>query len=222
MTPEHYLVAFYGLLRAGELLAIQAWQVHTVSEFQPAFINLGLTKAGKRQGAAESAILTEKHVLSHLWAWKRRVTRHTFLTSKPHAWRAVFTECIQKLKLASWEFRPYSLRRGGATHLFVKCGSLDRALLAGRWAALNTARIYINSGFAMLSEIQIPKQLLSPFHRIYQSWKTQPSLEPALKESRTGGRGCKAKRQRGDKGKGMLKKYDFSGGFSYMIPFPIV
>jgi hypothetical protein len=202
VTKEHYsfalslMVAFYGLLRTGELLSIQSWQIHMVSQTQPAVINLGLTKGGKRQGAAESITITEQGVLIHLWAWKRRVGSHTFLTLKPHSWRALFSECLQQLKLDNWDFRPYSLRRGGATHLFIKCGSLDRVLLAGRWTAIKTAKIYINSGLAMLSEIQIPKTLLSPFHHVFQKWKTTPSLEPALKESRTGGRGYKRRYKR--------------------------
>lgn len=199
VTQEHYtfglslLVGFYGLLRTGELLSIQAWQIHMESQFKPAVINLGLTKSGKRQGAAESITLTEQHVLAHLWAWKSKVPSHTFLTLKPHAWRALFSECISKLKLTKWDFRPYSLRRGGATHLFVKCGSLDKVVVAGRWTAVKTARIYINSGLAMLSDIQIPKPLLLPFHRIYTAWKFNPSLEQSLKERRTGGRGSSRK-----------------------------
>lgn len=84
------LVGFYGLLRTGELLSLQSWQIHMSSPQQPAVINLGLTKSGKRQGAAESITLTEKHVLQHLWAWKRRVPEHTFLTLKPHAWRNLY------------------------------------------------------------------------------------------------------------------------------------
>ena len=134
-----------------------------------------MTKSGKRQGAAESVTLTEQHVLTHLWDWKRRVPPHAFLTLKPHAWRTLFADCIQKLKLTQWEIRPHSLRRGGATHLFVKCGSLDKVVLAGRWTAVKTARIYINSGLAMLSEIKISKPLLSPFHKIFSTWKLKPS-----------------------------------------------
>ena len=64
------LVGFHGLLRTGELLSIQAWQVHMTSASQPAVINLGLTKSGKRHGAAESVTITDSTVLSHLWAWK--------------------------------------------------------------------------------------------------------------------------------------------------------
>ena len=207
------LVAFYGLLRTGELLALQAWQIHMVSQTQPAVINLGLTKAGKRQGAAESVTLTEKHVLHHLWLWKSRVPEHTFLTLKPHAWRNLFSECIHKLD--QWEFRPYSLRRGGATHLFVKGGSLDRVLLAGRWTALKTAKIYINSGLAMLTDIQIPKFLLTPFHRIFQTWNSKPLLEQVLVENRAGGRGKSAKRAKNTREGGV--GFDQSENFPFFL-----
>eukprot|EP00435_Cladocopium_sp_Y103_P013778 s336_g3.t1 len=54
------LVGFHGLLRSGELLALQNWQIHMASPGKPAVLNLGLTKSGKRQGAAESVTLTDK------------------------------------------------------------------------------------------------------------------------------------------------------------------
>ena len=200
------LVAFFGLLRTGELLNLQAWQIHMVSSDQPAVINLGLTKAGKRQGAAESITLTEVKVLQLLWKWKQSVPPHTFLTAKPHAWRAMFSDCITKLKLGQWEFRPYYLRRGGATHLFVKCGSLDRVLLLGRWTAVKIAKIYLNSGLAMLSDLQIPQSLLSPFHRIFADHIPQPPLEQALLKSRAGGRGKKRKASK-NKGGGNFRSF---------------
>ena len=199
------LVGFYGLLRTGELLSLQAWQIHMSAPNQPAVVNLGLTKSGKRQGAAESITLTEKHVLQHLWAWKRRVPEHTFLTLKPHAWRNLFSDCLSKLKLDQWEFRPYSLRRGGATHLFVRGGSLDKVLLLGRWTALKTAKIYINSGLAMLTDIQVPRTLLAPFHNIFHNWNSKPPLEPVLMHKNSaGGRGKKRKAQKTSKGGGGL------------------
>ena len=157
-----------------------------VSRFQPAVINLGMTKSGKRQGAAESIALTEQHVLVHLWAWKRKVPPHTFLTLKPNAWRALFADCIQKLKFTKWEFRPYSLRRGGATDLFVKTGSLDKVVIAGRWSAVKTARIYINSGLAMLSEIQFPNLSFHRFTKFFLHGNQSPRLS---KHSERAGRG---------------------------------
>ena len=184
------LVGFYSLLRTGELLSIQSWQVHMSSKTQPAVINLGYTKTGKRQGAAESVTLTEKHVLSLLWEWKGRASKHSFLTEKPHIWRSRFQECLGSLKLTPWGLRPYSLRRGGATHLFVRCGSLDRVLLTGRWTAVKTAKIYINSGLAMLADLEIPTKLLRPFHKTFSEFiQDRPLLEPSPSGRRTGGRG---------------------------------
>ena len=84
---------------------------------------------------------------------------------------------------------------GRSYPLICKSESFDQVLLAGRWAALKTARIYINSGLAMLSDIQIPTYLLRPFHNLFTPWISQPSLEPVLpkRKNRTGGRGKKHK-----------------------------
>ena len=90
---------FFGLsLRTGELLSLQAWQIHMTSRWQPAVINLGLTKSGKRQGAAESITLTDLSVIQVLWDWKQNVAPHTYLIEKPRQWRALCAGCISKLK----------------------------------------------------------------------------------------------------------------------------
>ena len=185
------LVGFYGLLRTGELLALQAWNIHMSSASTPAVLSLGLTKSGLRQGAAESVTLTEATVLKLLWHWKQNVSPNTFLTAKPHVWRDAFNQCLSALRLSDWGFRPYSLRRGGATFWFVKLSSLDRILVMGRWTAVKTAKIYINSGLAMLADIQIAPRLLTPFHTVFTNYlKSQPQLEPALlAKRRAGGRG---------------------------------
>ena len=212
-THEHYsfglslLVGFYGLLRTGELLALQAWNIHMTSPSSPAVISLGLTKSGKRQGAAESVTLNEVKVLKLLWFWKQHVSPHTFLTAKPHQWRDLFDKCLQGVKIADWAFRPYSLRRGGATALFVKTGALDRILILGRWTAVKTAKIYINAGLAMLAELTIPDRVLKPFHLAFNTYLSQPQLEPALK-GRSGGRGKHKKL------KGKPKRSPFSGSYS--------
>ena len=101
---EHYsfalslLVGFHGLLRTGELLGLQAWQIHMTGKKSPAVVSLGWTKSGKRQGAAESITITERSVLHILWLWKQSVDQHEFLTSKPHAWRNLFSDCLVALK----------------------------------------------------------------------------------------------------------------------------
>ena len=191
------LIGFFGLMRTGELLSLQAWQVHMNSAVEPAVISLGLTKSGKRQGAAESITITELFLLKLLWGWKKQAKSHDFLTEKPHEWRQRFQECLVALNLSEWGFRPYSLRRGGATAMFVKCGSLDRVLLAGRWTAVKTAKIYLNSGLAMLADLKINEKQLKPFLTHFSnSLQLPPKLEPVLKKNRSGGRGKDTKKSK--------------------------
>ena len=70
------LVGFYGLLRTGELLALQEWQFQTSSSNEPVVLSLGLTKSGKRQGAAESVTITEHAVIQLLRKWKAAASPH--------------------------------------------------------------------------------------------------------------------------------------------------
>ena len=208
------LVAFHGLLRTGELLSLQGYQIHMTSATLPAVISLGLTKSGKRQGAAESVTITDVQVLRHLWHWKQTHSRYAFLTTKPHQWRATFSACCEALKLQDWGFRPYSLRRGGAAALFVKTQSLDHVLLVGRWTAVKTAKIYLNAGLAMLADLKIPLRNISHFHLVFANYqKVPPKLEPALEKSRSGGRGKKPMKVRKPKrGGGALSRFQISSG----------
>ena len=59
----------------------------------------------------------------------------------------------------------YSLRRGGATWHFHHHGSLDRTAVAGRWAQVNTARIYIEGAAAEWALWQIPPH----FHKVIRN-----------------------------------------------------
>eukprot|EP00435_Cladocopium_sp_Y103_P041058 s698_g11.t1 len=67
------LVAFHGLLRTGELLSLQARHISISKAKGPAVLSLGLTKAGKRQGAAESVTIHMEDVCRRLYHWKNSV-----------------------------------------------------------------------------------------------------------------------------------------------------
>ena len=108
-------VGFFGLLRTGELLSVRARDVYLTTSKGPAVISLGLTKSGARQGAAESVTIHDSSVLQGLYRWKMQARPHEFLTVKPHAWRRLFNRALEGLKLQQYAYRPYSLRRGGAT-----------------------------------------------------------------------------------------------------------
>ena len=105
--------------------------------------------------------------LALLWKWKRSVPANSPLCPAPHKWRKQFSDALSALKLESFAFRPYSLRRGGATHWFRHHGSFDKLLVQGRWAAPKTAKIYINEGLAILAELNLSEKPLKPFVQRY-------------------------------------------------------
>ena len=142
------------MLRTGEVTMLTRSQVDVGDGKGPAVLSLGLTKAGKRQGASESITITVQEVVRRLTQWKRSNIQNLALS--PASWRQMFAEGLTSLGLDRYQFRPYSLRRGGATFWFSKHGSMDRLLVQGRWAAPRTARIYINEGVATLAELNIP------------------------------------------------------------------
>ena len=183
------LLGFYCMLRTGELLGLRRHHLEVSNKEGPAIISLGLTKGGKRQGAAESVTANVQDLVRRLWQWKQSAILPLVLSAS--AWRTEFSNTLKALNLESFEFRPYSLRRGGATFWFSKHGSLDRLLLQGRWHAARTARIYINEGLAILAEIKVPIASLRVFTHIYSRSldQTLPQLEHTRKTSRAGGRG---------------------------------
>ena len=201
------LVGFYGMLRTGELLDIQKNHISFSVQSGVAVITLGYTKGGKRMGVSESITLTHENAIKFLKQWLSLATpAQKFCTS--HArWRARFSEALNDLQLSEFEFRPYSLRRGGATWYFTKLGSLDRVMVMGRWQAARTARLYLNEGLATLAEMKInPQKIrLSPFYSTFH--KSTPSMYQTLEPPKgsTGGRGKKG-RQIFSKKKSMKSK----------------
>jgi hypothetical protein len=186
------LLGFYGMLRTGEILDLRASQLLCDKRNPKVILSLGLTKGGKRQGAAESAVIGYDLVVYFVHHWKQLALDSTGLATGPASWRALFNDALESLQLSHFGFRPYSLRRGGATWWFSRHHSMDKLLLQGRWQAPKTARIYINEGLSVLAEMSLPPSLpsLAPFLLVFNQQRTRltlSSLEPPV--GRTGGRG---------------------------------
>ena len=64
---------------------------------------------------------------------------------------------LQSNALTEMEYKPYSLRRGGATDLWTRAGNLDRLVVRGRWGNAITARQYVNEAAAALATVRLPK-----------------------------------------------------------------
>lgn len=180
-SHSRFLLAYHGLLRTGELLSLKVSHINVAKPTGPAVISLGLTKGCKRRGAAESITIHVEDVCRRLFQWKQTRPDSCSLTGTASLWRKTFSEVLKAVSLSQWDFRPYSLRRGGATHYFSLHGQMDRLLLQGRWASVRTARLYVNEGLAVLAQLQFS---FSPFQanlraQYAQSLKTSlPPFEP--------------------------------------------
>ena len=195
------LLGFYTMLRTGELLGLRSSHLLCTGKQRQVLISLGLTKGGKRQGAAESVILGFAPAVSLVKAWMNAVSSATPLAKNPANWRSLFNEALLALQLEKFGFRPYSLRRGGATFWFTKHHSLDRILIQGRWQAQKTARIYLNEGLAVLAAMKLPPTHpdIHPYLGVFQQTVLKPdfrTLEPPAKAGRKGGIGRKGRQSR--------------------------
>ena len=72
------------------------------------------------------------------------------------SFRALFKRILAELDLSGLNFRPYSLRRGGATYEMQAHGLMEKTLIRGRWKNSNIARLYICDGLAMLPRLCMP------------------------------------------------------------------
>ena len=153
------VVGFDLLLRTGELLRLVARDVTIDTTSVSAVVSLGSTKSGKRQGAMESVTVSNPLVVKLLAAFV--ANNHVdapFLRTSQANFRSEFKLLCDSLDLSEWNFKPYSLRRGGATHHFRQTGQLSATIIRGRWGSAKTARVYLNDGLAALASFKFNNQ----------------------------------------------------------------
>ena len=193
------LIGFYGMMRTGEILGLKRKDFNAEPSSRHVLISLGLTKSGKRAGAAESVVIGHDTAVQPILRWMSLAPLSASVAYSPSKWRGLFQQALVALKIESFGFRPYSLRRGGATWWFAKHHSLDRLLLQGRWHSAKTARIYLNEGLSVLAELKLSANdpRIKSFLTIFRSRLVHPkftTLEPPVtKTGRNGGHGKAAK-----------------------------
>ena len=180
------LIGHYCMLRTGEILGLLSNHIECANGSLQSVIGLGFTKGGKRRGAAESVVLGLEPIVHRVKEWKRGVNAGTSLTPFPPKWRQLFNQALEKLGIGEFQFRPYSLRPGGATFFSQKHQNLDRILVQGRWHTQKSARLYINEGLAVLAQMHLSPQdpRLRPYLLVYRNFllrPTFPTLEPPVR-----------------------------------------
>eukprot|EP00971_Amphidinium_carterae_P334198 6469337-Amphidinium_carterae.1 len=127
------LVGFDCMLRSGELMKLKCKDVKLYARH--AVISLPGTKTGQRHGNDEAVILESAVAVHWLTILCQSLHPQDLLLQRSAAsFRRCFTRLCHHFGMEAYNFKPYSLRRGGATYDFLKQGSMERTLLRGRWA----------------------------------------------------------------------------------------
>ena len=156
------LLAFDCFLRVSELVGLYREDVVDDRDVRIGFEHRGLllrlrkTKTGSNKTVA---VLDE-----HAQALLRQLVRDTkpgerlFPFTTDHFRRAMKRSCAE-LGL-SGRYVPHSLRHGGATRYSHVLGwLLEDVMQRGRWASTKSARLYIQSGPALLMSMTVPPRL---------------------------------------------------------------
>ena len=181
------VVAFWALLRTGELLQVKNKDIICSQDF--VVIHLGSTKMAARNAGTESASFSHEKISIMLQAWKSVTAPDALLIDmSASVFRQWFARGLQATGLDATPYKPYSLRRGGATQVFLETRSYSFVCQRGRWASERTCRIYIQDSVALLTELS---SNLTPAQREFDTlWKNMLSrLEHPSKAGRKRGRG---------------------------------
>ena len=144
------LLGFHCYVRTGELLGLRKGSL-ALGRDGTGVVSLGVTKGRRVEMVTiDDAVLVEmlRLVLAQVAPGERVVGL------EEREFRRIFEEALAELGVGELRYKPYSLRRGGATEDFRRHGRLDRALLRGRWKGHTAARQYILEGMEMATRLQ--------------------------------------------------------------------
>jgi len=164
------LLAFHRFLRTAEFMKAKVGHYLLPRGGTEGHLLLAGTKTAQNDSISFSDPLLVQ-VLQKLCLGRK--TNDLFIRMPPHRFREVFKKAVVACGLPE-TFKPYSLRRGGASHYFRLTGNMARAMEIGRWRDVRTARIYINTallGFAESTHLASP-WLACQTRRFHQELET--------------------------------------------------
>jgi integrase len=160
------LVAFDCYLRVGELTRLRRCDIIMPNDprMGRAHVGMAVCLPRTKTGLNQSVALQNPVVAEILAQWVRRLgfrsasTELIFAFSPSHLRRLMQNAC-HSLGLGSTPYVPHSLRHGGATHDFLRTGSIEHVQFRGRWKSMESSRRYIQTARATLAKHQVPQRL---------------------------------------------------------------
>ena len=160
-----YSLCFQGLLRPSEAFSLVPSSIDIDLSLNTAVITLLSSKTITRTGVREQVIIDDSRVLKLISVWKSLNFENHPLILKPHSFRRRLNMRTSALGFPEGFYKPYSLRRGGATLLFKLTQSFDHVAQRGRWQNTRTAKIYICEAQAELATLNFTPSQLSRMYR---------------------------------------------------------
>lgn len=158
-----FLVGFAGLLRTGEMVALDpAKMAVDVSEGR-LLLALPSTKTSRQR--EETVCITDARLAKLVSVTLRHLRGRPFWSQSLRSFRATFVAFCEFFHLEEFTFTPYSIRRGGASYAFADGVTFDELLVRGRWQSNRTARLYLDTGRAALIQTRFTLEQKSRLHR---------------------------------------------------------
>ena len=151
------LLSFHCLLRTGEALSLCGNDV--LLGVSTGILQLRSTKTSQRFAANDALAITDTLVLEVLRTLvdirtSQRCLETPLWNGSAQLFRTRFRALMLAFDLGKHCFRPYSLRRGGATHLFQVTHSMEATLARGRWESSKVAKVYISDALSYLPNLK--------------------------------------------------------------------
>ena len=151
------LIGFNVFLRTGEILKLRVADFIFDRKGETVVLQLGMTKSGKRRGTPESVVCRSPELVTFAkLVLEGLPPGEPVFNGLQHHFRTWFAAALDAQGLSNMGFRPYSLRRGGATAAFREGASWESLCEIGSWASQKTLRIYVTDALAELAELRTP------------------------------------------------------------------
>ena len=145
------MLAFATFLRTMEFVGMRKVQLSFSTKQQVVHIQLPHTKGASRRGGTEGVTLDDPTlVLSLRRALADALPGDCCMEANCRQYRILFNAACAAVGLSD-SFKPYSLRRGGASSHFRRFASWSNTMDVGRWADIRTAKTYINTALLDLT-----------------------------------------------------------------------
>jgi hypothetical protein len=156
------IVGFHCMLRTAEILSIR--KCHIAWSRGKASITV-LGKTSMRTGHIETVIVEDPLALLILMALcETKGPMDLMFSGTAYRFRQFWAWGISCIGFDSTAYKPYAIRRGGATEDWARYLDAGRLLMRGRWGSMATARIYAVEGLrvrdsSLVDQMQTDKML---------------------------------------------------------------